>query len=204
MTWPSSRSATLRTDERARPMSGVTPDDARRRWPLSRIVGVAVLALLLFSVGFVPTVLLPQATERHVRGERTRYALAMCVGILFAISIAGLIALKFFGIVLLHALAGHAFDAAEPLLMPYSIAMMFLATSTVLGSYGIATHRIAFAAPLIVGAAGTLLAIVLAHASLMQVVNVIAVGNALTAVAVAAALGWQALHGHRAATSSPG
>ena len=170
------------------------------------IYSVAALGgkVLLFSVGFVPTVLLPQATERHVRGERTRYALAMCVGILFAISIAGLIALKFFGIVLLHALAGHAFDAAEPLLMPYSIAMMFLATSTVLGSYGIATHRIAFAAPLIVGAAGTLLAIVLAHASLMQVVNVIAVGNALTAVAVAAALGWQALHGHRAATSSPG
>ncbi|HXO23514.1 MAG TPA: CHASE3 domain-containing protein, partial [Streptosporangiaceae bacterium] len=34
-------------------MSGVTPDDAGRRWPLSRIVGVAVLALLLFSVGSV-------------------------------------------------------------------------------------------------------------------------------------------------------
>src|SRR5580693_5113737 len=32
-------------------MSGATRDDAgRRRWPLSRIVGVAVLALLLFSV----------------------------------------------------------------------------------------------------------------------------------------------------------
>jgi signal transduction histidine kinase len=35
-------------------MSGATQDDAgRRRWPLSRIVGVAVLALLLFSVGSV-------------------------------------------------------------------------------------------------------------------------------------------------------
>jgi signal transduction histidine kinase len=35
-------------------MSGATRDDAgRRRWPLSRIVGVAVLALLLFSVGSV-------------------------------------------------------------------------------------------------------------------------------------------------------
>src|ERR1700733_1207328 len=53
MPWPSSRSATPRADERAGPMSGVTPDDAGRRWPLSRIVGVAVLALLLFSVGSV-------------------------------------------------------------------------------------------------------------------------------------------------------
>jgi signal transduction histidine kinase len=34
-------------------MSGATQDDAGRRWPLSRIVGVAVLALLLFSVGAV-------------------------------------------------------------------------------------------------------------------------------------------------------
>jgi signal transduction histidine kinase len=31
-------------------MSGATRDDAGRRWPLSRTVGVAVLALLLFSV----------------------------------------------------------------------------------------------------------------------------------------------------------
>ena len=34
-------------------MSGAAQDDAGRRWPLSRIVGVAVLALLLFSVGSV-------------------------------------------------------------------------------------------------------------------------------------------------------
>ena len=53
MTWPSSRSPTPLTDERAVPMSGATRDDAGRRWPLSRIVGVAVLALLLFSVGAV-------------------------------------------------------------------------------------------------------------------------------------------------------
>ncbi len=34
-------------------MSGATREDAGRRWPLSRIVGVAVLALLLFSVASV-------------------------------------------------------------------------------------------------------------------------------------------------------
>jgi signal transduction histidine kinase len=53
MTWPSSRSATPLTDERAGPVSGAIQDDAGRRWPLSRIVGVAVLVLLLFSVGAV-------------------------------------------------------------------------------------------------------------------------------------------------------
>lgn len=34
-------------------MTGVTPADPARRWPLGRIIGVAVLALLLFSVAAV-------------------------------------------------------------------------------------------------------------------------------------------------------
>ncbi|MBV8373037.1 MAG: oligosaccharide flippase family protein [Candidatus Eremiobacteraeota bacterium] len=158
--------------------------------------------VLLYFVGFVPTILLPQATERHVRGERTRYALAMCVGTLFTISLVGLVALKFFGIVLLHALVGHAFDPAAPLLLPYSVAMMFLALSSVLGAYGIATHRIAFAGPLLVGVVGTLLAVVYFHASLDQVVHVVAVGNAITAVAVAGVLAWQALSKRQAPSLS--
>jgi O-antigen/teichoic acid export membrane protein len=153
--------------------------------------------VLLYFVGFVPTVLLPQAAERHVRGERTRYALGMCVAILLGIGVVGLILVHFFGIVLIHALVGHAFDGAVPLLLPYSTAMMFLALSIMLGSYGIATHRIAFAGPLLVGVIGTLLAIVAMHASLAQVVHVIAAGNAITAVAVAATLAIQASTGRR-------
>jgi O-antigen/teichoic acid export membrane protein len=151
--------------------------------------------VLLYFVGFVPTILLPQATERHVRGERTRSALVMCLGILCAISVVGLIALKFFGIVLLHALVGRAFDGAEPLLLPYSLAMVFLALSSVLGAYGIATHRIAFALPLLIGVLATLSAIVYAHASLAQVVHVVAAGNGITALAVACGLAWQSLAG---------
>lgn len=150
--------------------------------------------VLLYFVGFVPTILLPQATERHVRGERTRSALTMSVGLLAGISLIGLIAVRLFGTVLLHALVGHAFDAAAPLLLPYSIAMTFLALSTVLGSYGIATHRVAFAAPLLVGVVGSLLAVVAVHASLEQVVRVVAAGNAITALAVAGALAWQSSH----------
>ena len=155
--------------------------------------------VLLYFVGFVPTILLPQATERHVRGERTRSALVTSVVLLLGISALGLIAIKLFGIVLLHALVGHAFDAALPLLLPYSTAMTFLALSTVLGAYGIATHRIAFAAPLLVGVVGTLLAIATMHASLEQVVRIVAVGNAVTAFAVAGALAWQSRAGVPAA-----
>jgi O-antigen/teichoic acid export membrane protein len=153
--------------------------------------------ILLYFVGFVPTVLLPQAAERHVRGERTRYALAMCVALLLGIGVVGLIAVRCFGILLLHALVGHAFDAAAPLLLPYSAAMMLLALSVMLGSYGIATHRVAFAAPLLVGVLGTLLAITILHTTLMQVVTLVAIGNGVTALAVAATLALQASAGGR-------
>jgi hypothetical protein len=142
-------------------------------------------------------VLLPQAAERHVRGERTRYALAMCVGILLVIGVVGLIAVRCFGLLLLHALVGHAFDAAAPLLLPYSAAMTLLSLSVMLGSYGIATHRVAFAAPLVAGVSATLLAIVAFHASLQQVVLVLAAGNGITALAVAATLALQAIAGKR-------
>ena len=158
--------------------------------------------ILLYFVGFVPTILLPQATQRHVRGERTRYALAACIAVLVAIAVTGLIALKFFGLLLLHALVGHAFDAAAALLLPYSVAMVFLSISGVLGSYGIATHRIAFAAPLIAGTGATLLSVLFFHISLAQVVEVLVVGNAVTALAVAIAIVWQGIGGQRSAPAS--
>jgi O-antigen/teichoic acid export membrane protein len=158
--------------------------------------------ILLYFVAFVPTILLPQATERHVRGERTRYALATCIALLVCIGIAGLIALKFFGLVLLHALVGHAFDGAAALLLPYSVAMVFLALSGMLGSYGIATHRIAFALPLIACVAGTLAGITFFHGTLGQVVGIVAVGNIVTTIAVATTIALQALLGARAASAA--
>ena len=54
--------------------------------------------VLLYFVAFLPMVLLPQATERHVRGQHTRYALATSVGLLVVIAVIGLVGLKFFGI----------------------------------------------------------------------------------------------------------
>lgn len=158
--------------------------------------------VLLYFVAFVPTVLLPQATDRHVRGERTRYALAACVTVLVAIGIAGVIALKFFGIVLLHALVGHAFDAAASLLLPYGTAMVCLALAGMLGSYGIATHRIAFAVPLVFCVLGTLLSIALFHQTLAQVVSAVAIGNAVTVCAVAVTIGVQAALGERSAKAA--
>ena len=73
MTWPSSRLASPRTDEPGPmspgPRSQAQRAEAGRRWPLSRIVTVAVLALLVFSVAAVTVGALAVLNLGHNRGR---------------------------------------------------------------------------------------------------------------------------------------
>lgn len=153
--------------------------------------------IMLYFVGFIPLVLLPQATDRHVRGQKTRYTLFFALALFFGIAICGVVGVKLFGLVLLHALVGHAFDGAAGLLVGYTVAMSLLALIQLLSSYGIATHRLAFSIPLLAGTAATLLAMTFFHATLAQVVDVLVIGMAATSLGVASALAVQGLHGAR-------
>lgn len=144
--------------------------------------------ILLYLVGFVPTVLLPQAADRHARGARTRDVLAASLLMLAVIALGGLFIFHFFGIDVLHALVGHAYDAAAPLLVAYGAAMILLALTNALTFYGIATHRIAFTVPLLVCTLGTLGAIAAFHPSLTTVVEIMVVGNLAAVLAVAVSL----------------
>jgi O-antigen/teichoic acid export membrane protein len=147
--------------------------------------------ILLYFVGFIPAILIPQATQRFTRGQRTRETL--WAGILFIImaAIFGVFAYHVAGLTVLHVLVGHAFDGAAPLLPAYATAMAFLAVTSALASYGIATHRLAFSVPLLIATLLTLGVLALSHASLQLVVAELAGGNAVMALAVAFALGWQ-------------
>ena len=128
--------------------------------------------MLLYLVGFVPTVLLPQAADRHARGARTRDVLAGSLAMLVAVALCGLFVFYYFGLDVLHALVGHAFDAAAPLLVKYGLAMVLLALTNSLTYYGIATHRLAFTVPLFLCTLGTLVAIVAFHPTLATVVEI--------------------------------
>jgi hypothetical protein len=66
--------------------------------------------------------------------------------------------------------------------------MVLLALTNALTFYGIATHRLAFTAPLLVCTLGTLGAIALIHPTLGTVVEIMVVGNAVAALAVAISL----------------
>ncbi|HVN70258.1 MAG TPA: hypothetical protein VMU38_11495 [Candidatus Binatia bacterium] len=144
--------------------------------------------MLLYLVGFVPTVLLPQAADRHARGAQTREVLALSLLMFFAVALCGLFFFKYFGTDVLHALVGRAFDAASPLLVSYGLAMVLLALTNALTFYGIATHRLAFTVPLLLCTLGTLAAIVAVHPNLATVVAIVVVGNAAAALAVIVSL----------------
>ncbi|MGA2759175.1 MAG: hypothetical protein ABSF08_02490 [Candidatus Cybelea sp.] len=147
--------------------------------------------MLLYLVGFVPTVLLPQAADRHARGARTRDVLAGSLAMLVAVALCGLFVFYYFGLDVLHALVGHAFDGAAPLLVKYGLAMVLLALTNSLTFYGIATHRLAFTLPLFLCTLGTLVAIVAFHPTLATVVEIMVLGNFAAALAVTISLLFQ-------------
>lgn len=147
--------------------------------------------MLLYLVGFVPTVLLPQAADRHARGVRTRDVLAGSLATLAVVALFGIAVFNFFGLLVLHALVGHAFDAAAPLLVRYGVAMVLLALTNALTYYGIATHRLAFTVPLLICTLGTLVAIVAIHSTLSTVVEIMVLGNFAAAAAVTVSLFFQ-------------
>jgi O-antigen/teichoic acid export membrane protein len=144
--------------------------------------------ILLYVVGFIPTVLLPQAADRHARGAQTREVLVASLVMFAVVACCGLFVFRYFGIDVLHALVGHAFDAAAPLLVSYGSAMVLLGLTNALTYYGIATHRLAFTVPLLVSTLGTLAVIVAIHSTLAAVVTIMVAGNAVATVAVAISL----------------
>ena len=156
--------------------------------------------ILLYLVGFVPAILIPQATHRHARGERTRFTLWSSIVFVAIVSIVGVAAYRVAGGILLHALVGTAFNGALEILPTYACAMALLALTNTLGSYALATHRLSFVAPLLIATIGTLATLVVVHPSLAAVVGEFMFGNAFMFAAVAVPL---AIEGRRALATQP-
>jgi O-antigen/teichoic acid export membrane protein len=145
--------------------------------------------ILLYFVGFIPAILIPQATHRHARGEQTRKILWAAAAFIFIVAALGVLSFKIAGALVLHILTGNAFEAALPLLPTYAVAMGALAMTNSLGSYGISTHRLAFAVPLLLATIGTLAVIAFVHPTLAAVAWELAAGNIVMVLTVAASLG---------------
>lgn len=154
--------------------------------------------ILLYFVGFIPAILIPQATHRHARGEQTRKILWAAMAFIFVVAALGVMSFTFAGAFVLHVLTGNAFEAALPLLPTYAVAMGALAMTNSLGSYGISTHRLGFVVPLLLATIGTLAVIAFVHPTLAAVAWELAAGNIVMVLTVVASLGIQGLREIRA------
>lgn len=154
--------------------------------------------LLLYLLIFIPAILIPQATHRHARGERTRKLLWAAVVFIAVVAALGIVVFHYGGLLLLHVLTGRAYDAALPLLTPYAAAMAVLAMTSSLGSYGISTHRLGFVVPLFATTVGTLAAIAIVHPTLSAVVSELLIGNVVMMLSVVVPLGIQGMREARA------
>jgi len=141
--------------------------------------------ILLFVAAFVPTIVLPKATRQALGGESPLGVFGLALGLIVAISAAGLVVYYFFPAFIITSLAGASFAPAAPYVFSYGIAMVLLAALNVVVTYKIGIHRFDFVVPLAACALGELAGIAYRHASLGDVIAVLIVGNGVALVASA-------------------
>jgi O-antigen/teichoic acid export membrane protein len=134
--------------------------------------------VLLFVVGFVPTVVLPKATARATSGQSTLGILLQALIATVALSGAGLAAIGLAPQLVIRAMAGTAYLGAAPYILQYGFAMTLLAATGLVAAYKIGLGRFDFVPGLVVAAVGEIVAIQFLHARIEQVIWVLLAGHA--------------------------
>jgi O-antigen/teichoic acid export membrane protein len=135
--------------------------------------------IIMFSVSFIPTILLPKAVQKAAKGESARNILLSAAGATLALSSISLFVFYTVPQLLIRVLAGTAFLAASPNVFPYGVATTLLAATTLVTTYLIGMHRFAFVPRLMAVAIAEILAICAFHSSITQVVTVVVLANAV-------------------------
>lgn len=141
--------------------------------------GAASLAgrVLLGVISFLPIILLPDIALRSASGRSHKHVLGAALLVAGGIIAVMAVACWWAPRLVLGALAGHAFLAAAPLLLPYMLASGALALGNVLAMYAIARHRFGFVPYILLVAACEITAVVVRHGSAMEIVQDILGGH---------------------------
>ena len=139
--------------------------------------------ILLFVVGFVPTVLLPKASRQALSGTSPVRILIIAVGVVLGFSSVGLVGYYFLPGFIVTTLAGPSFAPATPYVFFYGVAMVLLAALTTVTTYKIGIHRFDFVLPLAACAVAELVGISVYHRSLTEIIGVLIAGNSLALIA---------------------
>jgi O-antigen/teichoic acid export membrane protein len=137
------------------------------------LVGRAVLA----AISFVPTLVMPKATARAAAGRSPLPLLGAAAGIASGIVALAVIAAIFAPRLLVTLIAGRAFGAAAPLVLPYVVASGALALANVVAAYKMGLHRYDFVVPALAVAALEIAAFSVWHPTLVAAITVLLAGH---------------------------
>jgi O-antigen/teichoic acid export membrane protein len=140
--------------------------------------------VVLFIVGFLPVTLLPKAVATARRGEPPAGLLLQAAVGTVVMSGAVLTIFALMPATIIGLLAGRAFAAAAPYVFRYDIAMTMLAGITLVVNYKIALHRFDFVYPLFAIVIAEVSAIAVWHSGIMDVVNILLLGNTIALLTV--------------------
>jgi O-antigen/teichoic acid export membrane protein len=135
--------------------------------------------ILLFAVGFLPTVVLPTAVARASSGRDPTPLLVQAGALALAVSGAGVVLCVLFPGLVLHLIAGAAFVPAAALLPPYAAAMAMLGLANVAIVYKIGLHRFDFVLPTCAIAIAEIVGFAVFHGSLWAIVRTLFIGHTL-------------------------
>jgi O-antigen/teichoic acid export membrane protein len=135
--------------------------------------------MLLFVIGFVPTVVLPRATALAKTGASPLPVLREAAFLMVLVAGGGLLVFALGGKYVIEATTGTKYLAATPFVVPYAYAMVFLGALTVVTAYKTGIHRFDFVIPIGIVAVLEIAAIARYHDSLTQVMQILVIGHAL-------------------------
>lgn len=137
------------------------------------LVGRAVVA----AVSFVPTLVMPKASERVVVGRSPLPLLWASLGLAALIIgvavLAAFVAPRF----VVTLISGKAFSEAAPLVLPYTVASGALSMANVVAAYKMGLHRYDFVVPCLIIAAAEITVLAMWHPTLQTVVAILAIGQ---------------------------
>lgn len=139
--------------------------------------------VLTFGLGFLPTVVLPKATARAMRGESALSILAVAAGIS---ALAAAIVLTFVAekpAIFIGLLVGAKYQAISPYVFEYCVAASLLTFASLAATYKTALHRYDFVAPAALVALAEFAAVALFHDTIAQVVRILVIGNLMVVIA---------------------
>ena len=133
--------------------------------------------MLLFVVGFIPTVVLPKAaSQASLKASSTLLLKFAGLGTL-AISGCGLLSFYCFPALAIRVVAGAAFLQASQYVFQYGVIMTVVGAIGLVTTYKIGLHRFDFLAPLLIAVVAEIVAISFVHRTIWDVMNILLLGH---------------------------